>query len=637
MSKKKILAIVTALGIFIGATVIYLTDINKRKSVNIEFESDIKNLETHLEILLYNQKRYSYIFYRETLELPQFIKTFRDFQNSNEERKNILRVELFRILETQYSLMKKEGILLFQLISPDGKSILRMHKPDKFGDKIEYIPEHIEQKDKPIRIFSQGRTSHGFRNIYPIFDKGIYLGSIELSFSSESFQDYLMDITKLHTHFLIEKKIFDGARFKISDLIMNYNISDENSDYLLSISSNHENHILNNRSETLKDLNLEITEKMEKGEKFSVCAMESLRDIYTISFLPIKSLIKTENQAWFVSYKKSDSIYRTIKASIITLIIVMIILSVVLYLIYKKIISQQLVKKEHNLLNDILNSTNSVMFITNFQDVAFSNQKFKHLFHINNTQEFSEKIALNMINIFSKIDGYLHIGLVKENQHFNDLVLKSSDENRIVSIFGQAFHINITETTYNQSCDNNQPYWLVTLSDITKMKEREIEVLKKAYFDSLTEVFNRHKFNEIAIQELARDYRYKINLSIAIIDIDHFKNFNDTYGHQVGDEVLIMLAQYINSSIRDTDTFARWGGEEFVILFPETEREFAKNVCDKLRKGVENLNHSIAGNITASFGVTQYVENDTLATMLERCDNALYEAKKSGRNKVCVG
>ena len=136
--------------------------------------------------------------------------------------------------------------------------------------------------------------------------------------------------------------------------------------------------------------------------------------------------------------------------------------------------------------------------------------------------------------------------------------------------------------------------------------------------------------------ELKRVGRYKNNLSIAILDIDHFKNFNDTYGHLIGDEVLIMLAKNINNIIRDTDTFARWGGEEFVILFPNTDINEAKIICEKLKDRVSKLKHEEAGNITVSFGVTQYKQNDTLETIFKRCDDALYDSKANGRNQVSL-
>jgi len=97
-----------------------------------------------------------------------------------------------------------------------------------------------------------------------------------------------------------------------------------------------------------------------------------------------------------------------------------------------------------------------------------------------------------------------------------------------------------------------------------------------------------------------------------------------------------MLAQFINKTIRKTDTFARWGGEEFVVLFPETSSENAIKICEKLRIGVCNLQHSTAGKITVSFGVTQLLTEDKISSMFERCDVALYKSKENGRNCVTV-
>ena len=160
------------------------------------------------------------------------------------------------------------------------------------------------------------------------------------------------------------------------------------------------------------------------------------------------------------------------------------------------------------------------------------------------------------------------------------------------------------------------------------------ELANVAYTDALTKVFNRLKFDELAETELLSAEKFDLPLSIAIIDIDHFKKFNDNYGHLIGDEVLVMMAQYINNSLRNTDIFARWGGEEFVILFKSTDLNDAEVVSEKLREGISKLEHEIAGNITASFGLTQYKDGDTLEKMFKRCDDALYRAKENGRNRV---
>ena len=212
------------------------------------------------------------------------------------------------------------------------------------------------------------------------------------------------------------------------------------------------------------------------------------------------------------------------------------------------------------------------------------------------------------------------------------MFINTPEDKRIVSILDRhlkpiVFKIDITKTNSNYS-------YLVTLSDITIIQAKQEIANKKAYIDGLTKVYNRNKFDEIMNEEIIRVKRFHHSLSMAILDIDKFKDFNDKFGHLIGDEVLIMMAQSVNANIRKTDTFARWGGEEFVILFREISLDRAKNVSQKLKDDIEKLHHKVAGGITVSFGVTQYIEGDTMETLFKRCDDALYKAKEKGRNRV---
>ncbi len=155
--------------------------------------------------------------------------------------------------------------------------------------------------------------------------------------------------------------------------------------------------------------------------------------------------------------------------------------------------------------------------------------------------------------------------------------------------------------------------------------------------DNLTQIYNRMAFNDFIEAETMRAKRYKTELSILIFDIDHFKNINDTHGHLVGDEVLRTLAKLVTKTIRTIDIFARWGGEEFVILTPETGIQAAKDLAERIRIEVGEHNFDIAEKITVSFGVTSLMESDQTDTFIKRADDALYTAKKEGRNRVVTG
>ncbi len=166
---------------------------------------------------------------------------------------------------------------------------------------------------------------------------------------------------------------------------------------------------------------------------------------------------------------------------------------------------------------------------------------------------------------------------------------------------------------------------------------RDMERFKHlAETDRLTGLFNKGKFNEVLKREIERARRYKRPLSLIIFDIDHFKRINDTYGHKVGDEVLKELAKLIKKNIRKTDFAARWGGEEFVILAPETDLDGAVKLAEKLRQTVEKHEFPTVKNVTISLGVAQYIDGESPEEFVIRADMALYKAKEGGRNRVEV-
>ncbi len=174
------------------------------------------------------------------------------------------------------------------------------------------------------------------------------------------------------------------------------------------------------------------------------------------------------------------------------------------------------------------------------------------------------------------------------------------------------------------------------LREINQLLERKtVELEKMAATDSLTKLYNRHVLTTIFEKEKAKAKRNKIPLSFVMLDIDHFKKINDTLGHLTGDSVLIKLAKILTAHVRAADTIGRWGGEEFIIILPETDLEGAAILAEKLRKTIELSDFENAKSITASFGVAQCQEEDTMEILIEKADKALYVAKENGRNRVC--
>lgn len=173
--------------------------------------------------------------------------------------------------------------------------------------------------------------------------------------------------------------------------------------------------------------------------------------------------------------------------------------------------------------------------------------------------------------------------------------------------------------------------------ELTHMN-RELETL--ATRDHLTGLFNRRHFDKKFEEEFARSKRYKRELSVAVLDIDHFKSINDNYGHAVGDEVLKTIAEYTQSSIRESDVAARTGGEEFCILLPETNAQAAQAFLERFRHGVSELSFTADDRtftVTCSIGVARCDEDsETREELLFRADESLYKAKNNGRNQVLL-
>ncbi len=183
----------------------------------------------------------------------------------------------------------------------------------------------------------------------------------------------------------------------------------------------------------------------------------------------------------------------------------------------------------------------------------------------------------------------------------------------------------------------NNWHAVAILRDISARKLVEAQLIKLATTDALTGICNRRRFNEVIGAEISRASRYHKELGLLIFDIDHFKHINDQFGHQAGDQVLIQLSSLVAKSLRDTDVFARWGGEEFTVLVPSCGDACALRLAEKLRAIIENAEFPDVGKVTCSFGMTTYHDQDNEEAILKRADDALYRAKAAGRNRVEFG
>lgn len=171
-------------------------------------------------------------------------------------------------------------------------------------------------------------------------------------------------------------------------------------------------------------------------------------------------------------------------------------------------------------------------------------------------------------------------------------------------------------------------------TDVTKHKRMEKELRCLSVTDCLINCYNRRFFMQKLEEEIERAKRNGNKFSLIMLDIDRFKSINDRFGHNVGDLVLKSMAEMIKNRIRKIDTLARWGGEEFVLLLPDTPVENAARLAEELRESLSRMDIQGVGRVTASFGVAGYCPGDSVDSLVNKADNMMYEAKAAGRNCV---
>lgn len=179
------------------------------------------------------------------------------------------------------------------------------------------------------------------------------------------------------------------------------------------------------------------------------------------------------------------------------------------------------------------------------------------------------------------------------------------------------------------------------LSHLVNTTARELEDANEALetlanTDPLTNIFNRRKMLDMLTTEIKRSQRYGNTFSVIMFDVDDFKTVNDKFGHQVGDKVLIKLSQIASAEARDTDSLSRWGGEEFLLLCPETNEQGSGEIAERIRKTTEMTEVADGVKVTISVGVASHHTEDTLDNILNRVDKAMYHAKENGKNQVTI-
>ena len=270
---------------------------------------------------------------------------------------------------------------------------------------------------------------------------------------------------------------------------------------------------------------------------------------------------------------------------------------------------------------------NNITVITTETKIIAMNKAGLDFFHYVNFKTFSEEHKF-LSKLFTEADA--------EDTKYVEGINWVTKIDKMQNIKVEMHNGNLKQVFYMQVSKIRKDRYQVTFYNISRVIAEKEAITKVAQKDELTQIYNRTKFNSMLSLALRNAEIYNEPFTIILFDIDHFKEVNDKYGHNVGDQVLIQLASLIKSQLRNQDTFARWGGEEFIILSESAVQNDAYILAERLRETIKTFPFDVIGNLTCSFGLSQCENNDTATSLLKRADDALYKAKESGRNKVCV-
>jgi diguanylate cyclase (GGDEF)-like protein len=287
-------------------------------------------------------------------------------------------------------------------------------------------------------------------------------------------------------------------------------------------------------------------------------------------------------------------------------------------------------EKERDFAQNILDTQDNILLVTDGNGVKKVNKSLLKFFDITTKEEFIKKHNC-ICKDFLKEEGCFYLDLVPKGTFWLEFLLQELKQSQQIVAIKESKSDEIAYFSLDVNILSG--YYLLSLTDITQLNEASNAFKYSAFHDSLTGIYNRQRLNLILSSKLTRESSF----AFLMLDIDNFKRVNDKYGHLVGDNILKELTQVIGKKVRQNDVFARWGGEEFVVILDcIADITIAQNIAEHIREYIEIYSFPEVEKVTCSFGVTIYKEKDSLDDITKRADEALYAAKEKGRNRVCI-
>jgi diguanylate cyclase (GGDEF)-like protein/PAS domain S-box-containing protein len=615
------------------------------QEVRITNERQYLNYETRLQSLAMSTSLQRYrvalhMFFNETIQRPEIASLIASAVSAEGMERQRLRALLHEQLGPAYARLQQLGIEQLQIHTEDGHSFLRFHEPDRYGDYLlPYRPSLgvVRRQGEPLFLFEVGRLFIGFRHVEPVTDNGRLVASVEAGVSFDQVRELLIenDPGTVYRFLLrrdpVEAVVLDFYRQQRSQL----SPSAFGANYLMLDQMPTQGAELAGVGFTALAQQLQqpaLEGSLAKELPFTLgFAIDA--QYFTSTFIPVHD-VDGALAAWVVAFSPSSllkSIYDDYYSDLSIGAVMLLVVTTLLLILASK---HNALSRQTQRMDAISAAVGEGIFVIDPERrAAYVNQSACELTGYSEAQ-------LMASDIHDLIHAHPHTAadpcpilstMATGEPHTGDEQFLRAD--------GEVMDVAVTSRAMREK---GQITGVVTVfRDITERKRLEQRLAHMATIDELTGLMNRRALVSVIENEIRRLHRSHEPSVLMMIDFDHFKEVNDTYGHDAGDRVLRHFAEIARECLRESDSLGRLGGEEFAVLLPDTPLAGALTLAERLRMAVEaaetRCDDRLSIRITLSIGLCQLSRDDhTASDALRRVDKALYRAKALGRNRVEV-
>lgn len=517
--------------------------------------------------------------------------------------------KLYELTFPRYKTLREENphLIIMQFHAPDGRSLLRMHRKEVYGDDIAARRPMVKQTHKTRMAhagFEGGIEGIAYRVIVPLVENKTYYGALEFGIDPDYIINKLMQTTKMDTVFMLHESRMAAA---------------DTQKYQAGYSGYRFAHL----SPYQRPL---IEEFVQNNPAFNQRVIHYNKKDYDV--IPIYLVGKDAKPIGLflcfndVTQGYQDTLQILLQSILITFVLILLLLGIIEYA-FSRLTQKMLYQDKY--ISTILNSQKNIIIVIDDGETVYVNTAFLRYLHYRTLEDFRQYHRC-ICELFETTETENYLQPNMEGKAWTDYVLehKEYEHKAKMTRNGETsiFTVDVQMMKYEDRLRH-----VVVFSDITNLNAL-------ATIDRLTQVTNRFEFDKMLEHSMAVSRRYGRAVSILLVDIDHFKSINDAYGHLVGDEVLKAFSELLRHQIRQSDIVARWGGEEFIILLPDTSLGSAVTMAEALRQRIEIHPFIRIGNLTCSIGVAEFDGIEEADGLLRRADEKLYDAKHGGRNRV---